>query len=241
MNRTKIEWTDFTWNPITGCLNNCSYCYARKMYHRFGRDFTPQFHPERLSEPFKAPSGSKIFVCSVAEPFGWWVKEEWLLEIMKVINKNLDINFLFLTKCPQNIKKMFPKAYWWIRGLPNVWLGVSVTSDSDLWRIEELDRIDVCGGKFVSFEPLLKPVYLDDATIWAFDWMIIGSQTQPLKLPERKWVDELVFNARLVGIPVFLKNNLRPIFSKDDDFPQEFPRQLVSLTSSNEQTNILGR
>lgn len=50
MNRTKIPWTDFSWSPITGCLGGCSYCYARKMAHRFGQDFRPTFHPERLDQ-----------------------------------------------------------------------------------------------------------------------------------------------------------------------------------------------
>jgi len=240
MNRTKIEWTDFTWNPITGCLNDCPYCYARKMYHRFGRDFSPQFHPERLSEVSKVKSGSKIFVGSVTELFGWWMREEWLNAVFRVMNDNPDLTFLVLTKFPQNIKR-FRKVSWYLRGNANIWVGVTVNTQNDVWRVDELAKINMLGVKFVSVEPMFTPVsFIQDDLILNIDWIIVGAQTQPYKPPKKEWVQELIAEAKLFNIPIFLKDNLKPIWG-NDDFPQEFPRQLVSLSSSNEQTNILGR
>jgi len=210
MNRTKIEWTTYTWNPVSGCLNNCSYCYARKLYRRFRRDFTPKFHPERLEEPYKLKKPSMIFTGSVTDLFGWWVDESWLLKIFKVMDDNLDHVFQVLTKFPQNIKK-FPAAYRLIRALPNLWLGVTVNTQNDMWRVEELATIQTVGRKFVSVEPMFSRVTFQDL-IYEIDWIIVGAQTNPLKLPEKSWVKELISEAEKANIPIFLKDNLKPLF-----------------------------
>jgi protein gp37 len=78
MNRTKIEWCDFTWNPVTGCRKNCPYCYAARMSKRFSNawnGFIPTFYPKRLSEPRGAVKSVSIFVSSMGDLFGDWVDE----------------------------------------------------------------------------------------------------------------------------------------------------------------------
>lgn len=103
MNKTRIDWCDMTWNPITGCLNDCEYCYARRIANRFGGDFTmaregkfltlhqkpdnpypdkfsPTFHRYRLNEPQRKAKSQNIFVCSMADLFGEWVPDEWIHE-----------------------------------------------------------------------------------------------------------------------------------------------------------------
>ena len=221
MNRTKIEWCDFTWNPVTGCKHNCPYCYARKIAIRFRNNFPngyePTFHPERLKEPYEVPKNFRsrnphlpegsamIFVCSMADLFGNWVPAKWIEAVIEVAEDNPQHVFLFLTKNPERYSEFkFPK---------NCWLGTTVTSYKDLHRILDLPRYEENGRtlNFVSFEPLLGDVYIEaNDWLWGYvDWVIVGAQTNPYRAPNPEWVERIVRGARNNGIPVFLKNNLR--------------------------------
>ena len=217
MNRTKIEWTDYTWNPVTGCLHGCPYCYGRKIANRFKSIFPngyePTFHPERLEEPYRLKKPSKIFVCSMGDLFGNWVPAKWIEAVIKVAEDNPQHIFQFLTKNPARYREFrFPK---------NCWLGTTVTSYEDQDRIFDLLRYEENGRtlNFVSFEPLLGPVYIS-GWIWAhIDWIIVGAQTNPYKPPKPEWVKSIIIEARLHGKPVFLKDNLRwP--EKIQEFPE---------------------
>lgn len=121
MNKTKIEWTDYSWSPVVGCKNGCSYCYARRLNDRFGwlKDWTkPVFYPERLIEPSKVKKASKIFVCSMADLFGDWVKKSWIEQIIRVVIANQRHTFQFLTKNPKRyLEFAFPN---------NCWLGTTI-------------------------------------------------------------------------------------------------------------------
>jgi len=207
VNRTKIEWTDYTWNPVTGCLHSCSYCYGRKIANRFRSIFPngykPTFHPERLEEPYNLKKSSKIFVCSMGDLFGNWVPAKWIKAVIKVAEDNPQHIFQFLTKNPARYEEFrFPK---------NCWLGTTVTSYLDQDRILQLPRYEENYRtlNFVSFEPLLGEVYLED-WIWGYiDWVIVGAQTNPYKPPKPEWVKHIILEAKKAGKPVFLKNNLR--------------------------------
>jgi len=128
----------------------------------------------------------------------------------RTMGDNLDHVFQVLTKFPQNIKK-FPAAYRLIQALPNLWLGVTVNTQNDMWRVEELATIQTVGRKFVSVEPMFSRVTLQDL-IYEIDWIIVGAQTNPLKLPEKSWVKQLISEAEKANIPIFLKDNLKPLF-----------------------------
>jgi len=120
MNNTKIEWTDRSWNPYTGCLRNCEWCYAKQIYHRFGRSFEPHFHPEKLDEPIKLKKASKIFTCSVADFFANWTKAEWIRAILRVMGQCPQHIFQVLTQDPQNIDGIYD--------LPlNLWVGMTLS------------------------------------------------------------------------------------------------------------------
>ncbi len=207
MNRTKIEWTDFTWNPVTGCLHGCPYCYGRKIANRFRSIFPngykPTFHPERLEEPYRIKKPSKIFVCSMGDLFGNWVPAKWIEAVIRVAEDNPQHIFQFLTKNPARYKEFsFPR---------NCWLGTTVTSYEDQDRILDLPRYGENGRtiNFVSFEPLLGEVNLE-GWIWGYiDWVIIGAQTNPYRPPKPEWVERIIVGARRNGKPVFLKDNLR--------------------------------
>ncbi len=162
MNKTAIEWTDFTWNPLTGCWgpggtaekpNRCSYCYGVKIANRFHDrypdidPFAPTFYPDRLSEPGKAKKSSKIFVCSMADLFGDWVPGERIAQVRDVALLTPQHIFQFLTKNPKRLKDCNPWP-------SNCWVGTTVTNQADDWRIVELLKVEA-PVLFVSHEPLL--------------------------------------------------------------------------------------
>ncbi len=199
LNRTKIEWTTYSWNPVTGCAHGCWYCYAKKLFTRFHKSFEPAFYPERLGEPEKTKKPSKIFVCSVSDLFAVWTKDEWRKAVLEDIEKcPIKHVFQLLTKNPERIDKnyKFPD---------NVWVGTTVTGIGDLQNIEEIKKVKA-KVKFVSFEPLLGEI---KANLQGIDWVIIGKLTGSRKVKlNLDWVDCIISLATNWSVPVFLKNNL---------------------------------
>lgn len=198
-----ITWTDWTWNPISGCLHGCWFCYARKMYRRFpalgNPDFVPMFFPERLKELGLLKKPSKIFVCSTADLFASWTKSEWRNAVLEKVYQYPQHTYQLLTKQPQNI---LPNYHFG----SNVWVGCTVTGVGDIHLIKYIKRLRRCGVRFVSFEPLLVPV---DVDLSGIDWIIIGKLTGSKKVPlNKKAVSDLILQAREKGIPVFVKNNV---------------------------------
>jgi len=165
VNKSKIEWTDYVWNPVRGCLHNCPYCYGKRIDRRFSDgSFTPTFHPERLQEPLKVKKPSRIFVGSMADLFGDWRWKDIddngrprMVSCNYIMGYIFDIvvacpqhTFIFLTKNPRGMQRFdFPD---------NCWCGTSVENQEKAdERIPELLRVD-CKTLFVSYEPALGPV-----------------------------------------------------------------------------------
>jgi len=211
MNKSKIEWTDRSWNPISGCLQLCrdkdgkKYCYAywmsKRLKGRFGypKDdpFRPTFHPNRLKEPYRLRKPLRIFTYSMGEMFGDWVNEEWTEKVMRVIYDNPQHTFQILTKNPKKLRRFrFP---------PNAWVGISIDRQAAVTGLRYLLEADA-KIKFVSFEPLLEPV---DVDLSGLNWVIVGGSTgrRPFVL-EEQWVRAIILKARRLEIPVFLKDNL---------------------------------
>jgi protein gp37 len=213
LNKTKIEWADYSWNAITGCLNDCPFCYARKMWMRFHGHFDYEFHEERLGAEFdKIPEGSKIFVNSVGEWFGDWVEKVAVWSILEVIRKNPSLYFISLTKCPMGLSHyQFPE---------NLWTGVSICKQEQVYFKDLLLHNSDAKIKFISFEPLLEEIDID---LHGMSWCIIGAQTQPNKQPKDEWVTKLVAQAWELNIPVFLKPNLKIRNSFPEELREEFP------------------
>lgn len=211
MAKTKIEWCDYSINPVKGlCPMACSYCYARRMYKRF--KWNPEIRYDEdadLSREVghrKFPPNSKVFVGSTMELFGSWIKDKWLSEIFyDCWSRYLDVTFLFLTKQPQNLSKWSPFP-------DNCWVGVTATDikmyDLALFYLNNI-RAKV---KYISLEPLLGSVKPDvlDAMPHILNWVIIGQQT-PVKSstrPKPEWIQEIIDATDKAGIPVFVKNNI---------------------------------
>lgn len=221
----KIEWTDQSWNPVTGCLHKCNYgpdgCYANKVATKgrakkfYPNGFVPEFHPERLIEPVRLKKPSKIFVCDMADLFGAWVPDEWIEKILEIVKLCPTHTFQFLTKNPQRLNEwIFPSNCW----LGTTWDGLPFTQKNVAILI---DKVQTDCIKFVSFEPLLAPY---NHSLSGLDWIIIGELTGQ-EIPSAKlgeigvWALELCVQAKELGISVFVKNRLANIIKS-----REFPR-----------------
>ena len=232
MQKSKIDWCDYSINPIRGlCPVDCrdnqgkSYCYARRLYRRFGWNPEIRFEPIRDSDLPQKPS--KIFVGSTMELFGEWVDAFWLDSIFRSVKDNPQHTFIFLTKCPQNLPKEFPD---------NCWAGVSATNMSMADKgVRCLYKIKA-KVKFLSLEPLLSWQHSSFLRFPNFlNWVIIGAQTpySSKTAPKIEWVREIIEACDKAGIPVFEKNNLVPLFNAQKSIPrwavssqglrQEFP------------------
>jgi len=228
MNRIKhtIGYADFSWNPVVGCLKGCFYCYARRLSQTeplrqlylanenvapkcdLTNPFSPRFFPERLREPSRLRQPARILTVDMGDLFGPWVPMVWVRETLKVAQQCYWHTFLFLTKFPFYASKFdFP---------PNAWVGTTVEKDFFSFRITGLYRVK-SRVRFISAEPLLGRI--SKLPNW-LDWLIIGAMTGPEAIrPEMEWVEELIQIAKGLGIPIFLKRNL-----KSEEPRQEWPK-----------------
>lgn len=222
LNRTNenIEWAKWSWNPVVGCKHNCMYCYARDIAIRFYSDFEPRYLPERLIAPktTAVPPGAKddiglktIFVCSMADLFGYWVPQEWIDDVLEVVRETPKWNFLFLTKNPKRLID--------IEWPDNAWVGTTVDVQSRASNAQDAFKKVNAKVKFLSCEPLQEKLTFTDLSM--FDWIIIGGRSRNTKLPEFQpkweWVESLLMKAREYGLKVYFKPNLTAR-------PKEYPR-----------------
>ena len=201
MAKTKIEWCDYTINPIIGCKHGCPYCYAKRMNNRFHfikkwdePEHKEQSAIEKLSE-IKKPS--RIFMGSMTDLFGSWVTDEYIKTMLKTCGDNFPQHkFLFLTKNPKRYSDFkFPE---------NCWKGTTITR-ADCFTYTELEVEYFHGLDFISFEPLMGEIQVMPAGV---KWWIVGGLTGAKAPHKKEWVDTLVTSAKLLNIPIFLKDNL---------------------------------
>jgi len=205
-----IGYTDWTWNPQTGCNHGCGYCYARPIANNiYPWKFEPHFYPDRLQEPLGLKKPSRIFVCDMGDLFGDWVEPEHIQAIIDIAHSAKRHTFQFLTKNPKRYGEFsFPK---------NCWLGTTVESEAQASRIQQLlSSVHVDDNiAFVSFEPLLGPI---KHSIEGLDWIIIGEQTHKQHTSQEIgqvacWALDLLSEAIACGIPIFAKNKIGNIIT----------------------------
>ena len=217
MNRTKIEWTQFTWNPISGCTRNCKdtngrpYCYANRMAYRLrGRagypqdyPFAPTLHMDRLTEPQQVKRPSLIFTCSMGELFDPTIIDghpDWYRAVWDAMAAAPQHTYQILTKQPGIAHSFF------LETIP-VWLGTSIDGTRDVHRALAYTAAFSARLRFLSFEPLLAPIA--ERIPKKIGWVIIGAQTGPGATPPKaEWVQDLIDKARRIDAAVFLKDNL---------------------------------
>ncbi len=239
LSKSNIEYMNFNWPIFPGCnhwtTGVCAVgenCWAKKEAHQHGRSFEPHLRADHLLDPLSRRQPAVIGVNFTGDLMGEWVDPdsdtgitaEWnlasythpypLQEVVKdVMHQSPQHTYLFLTKAPQNIKQ-------WGKWPDNAWLGVSVCRNTDLNGILDL-RGAQATHKWLSFEPLLESLdyrwFADLIKESGISWVVIGAQSgrHPVQ-PKLEWVREIVAACDKAGIPVWLKNNLKPLLIPED-------------------------
>lgn len=235
-----IEWAAWSWNPVTGCLHDCAYCYARDIANRFyfhlpdGERFAPVFYPDRLCAPSKTkqPDLSQIddpidrmarrnvFVCSMADLFGKWVPGAWIDAVLEEAWSNPQWTFLFLTKFPIRMAEFdFP---------PNSWIGTTVDKQ---WSIDRAEKAfskirskGYQGVAWLSCEPMMERLQFNSLNM--FDWVVVGGSSRSTQTPEFRppfeWIVNLWNQAKVIDVPVYMKTNLG-IEQRVREYPTKLP------------------
>lgn len=207
-----VDWAKWTWNPVTGCLHTCVYCYARDIAERFYPEkFEPTFRPDRLKAPqytHVPPEAEEqigyrnVFVCSMADLFGKWVPQAWIEAVLDEVRAAPQWNFLFLTKFPQRLAD--------IRWPANAWVGTTVDEQYRVEIAEKAFRKVDAAVKWLSCEPLRER--LTFTSLAMFDWVVFGGQSvstqAPAFQPPWEWVEHLWQQARQSQCLVYWKPNL---------------------------------
>ncbi len=207
---SKIEWTEATWNPVTGCSKisaGCKNCYAERMAKRlksmgveaYKNGFEVSLQEHALTTPLKWKKPKIIFVNSMSDLFHKDVPSSFIYKVFEVMNKCPQHTFQVLTKRPSRLSKLHSKLNW----TSNIWMGVSVETPKFYSRIEKLSR---CGAaiKFLSCEPLLSS--LPDIPLANIDWVIAGGESGPNSREMKpEWVREIRDQCDEEGISFFFK------------------------------------
>jgi protein gp37 len=211
---TQIEWTDATWNPVTGCskiTRGCDFCYAERFSERFrgvpGHPFENGFdltlRPERLGQPLQWRQPRRIFVNSMSDLFHKEVPKAFIDSVFDTMAAADWHTFQVLTKRSSLLVRYLRGRYGDGLAPPHIWLGVSIEDARNLVRLKHL-RAARASVKFVSFEPLLGPVGKVDLT--GIDWAIVGGESGPRARPiAEDWAIEIRDQCRKAEVAFFFK------------------------------------
>jgi protein gp37 len=207
---SQIEWTESTWNPVTGCTKvsqGCKFCYAERMAERlqamgqanYRHGFQLTLQPHMLDLPLKWKTPLRIFVNSMSDLFHDDVPLDYIQRVFDVMIRARWHRFQVLTKRAERLSELAPSLDW----PGNVWMGVSVESARHVDRIDALRRTGA-RVRFLSLEPLLGP--LEDLNLEGIDWVIAGGESGPKARPvEEGWILEIRNQCREAGVAFFFK------------------------------------
>ena len=208
--KSEIEWTESTWNPVTGCTKislGCQHCYAERMARRLQAMGQPNYvngfqltlHERALSLPLEWKSPQVIFVNSMSDLFHEDVPLEFIIKVFNVMNQTHWHTYQILTKRSRRLREIDTLLPW----APHIWMGVTAETADYLHRVDDL-RETGAYMKFVSFEPLLGPVKNFD--LRSIDWVIVGGESGPGARPiRREWVIQIRDQCAAAGVHFFFK------------------------------------
>ena len=207
---SKIEWTESTWNPVTGCTKiseGCRHCYAERLAKRlkamgqpnYRNGFKVTLHPHVLDIPLRWRRPRCVFVNSMSDLFHKDVPFEFIQRVFDIMAKASHHRFQVLTKRSQRLRELSPKLTW----PENVWMGVTVETADYLSRLDDLRRTGAA-IKFVSFEPLLGPI--PQINLDGIHWVIVGGESGPAARPMHPdWATDIRDQCLARDIPFFFK------------------------------------
>ncbi len=208
--KSSIEWTESTWNPLTGCTKispGCKHCYAERMALRlqamgqpnYANGFTLTLHETALELPLRWKKAQTIFVNSMSDMFHPDVPDKFIFRVFDVMRRASWHRFQVLTKRSERLKGLSEHLEW----SENIWMGVSVENELYTNRIDDL-RGTGAAVKFLSLEPLLGP--LDQLILEGMDWVIVGGESGPGARPmEQDWVTSIRDQCVRYRVPFFFK------------------------------------
>ena len=208
--KSSIEWTESTWNPLTGCTKispGCKHCYAERMALRlqamgqanYVNGFTLTLHEEALELPLRWKKPQTIFVNSMSDMFHAKVPLAFILRAFDVMRRAHWHRFQVLTKRADRLSALSEQLPW----ADNIWMGVSVENTPYTYRIDHL-RNTGAAIKFLSLEPLLGP--LNNLCLDGIDWVIVGGESGPgARVMKSEWVISIRDQCVEAGVPFFFK------------------------------------
>lgn len=210
MSKSKIEWTETTWNPVTGCSEisaGCKNCYAKRMAFRlkamksknYNNGFEVTCHAHLIDAPLDWKKSRTVFVNSMSDIFHEDVPIEFIQKIFKTMNCAANHTFQALTKRSSRLVELNTSLNW----SKNIWMGVTVEDKDSKYRIEQLRETNAY-VKFLSLEPLLCD--LGELNLTDIDWVIVGGESGPKSRPmQEAWVDNIKEQCLSSGVPFFFK------------------------------------
>ena len=210
MAASKIEWTDATWNPVTGCNKvspGCKFCYAERLSKRlkatgmakYHNGFAVTVHPDTLDIPLRWRKPRSIFVNSMSDLFHPEVPDDFIAEVFDVMTRAHWHRYQVLTKRPERVASLNSTLPW----PAQIWQGVSVENGDYAYRIDLL-RDTSAAVKFLSLEPLLGP--LPNLDLAGIDWVIAGGESGPGARPmQPEWVRDIRDQCIDAGVPFHFK------------------------------------
>jgi len=208
--KTSIEWTDMTWNPVTGCTKvspGCKHCYAetlsKRLRHmgaeRYRNGFKLTLHHDLIDFPTRWKRPRRVFVNSMSDLFQDEVPLEFIQQVFQTMRECPQHQFQVLTKRAARLLEVSPKLHW----APNVWMGVSVENQDYAYRSDVL-RCVPAAIRFLSVEPLLGPIAR--LPLEGIHWVIVGGESGPgAREMLSEWVEVIYAQCRQRGVPFFFK------------------------------------